>query len=122
MIPQNSGRLKPGNLNQQAIFESLDELKSGEAIQVLFYDWLYNKMNNSNETLEGGIMLLANPFQHSIFFKLQKKPGITPEIRQQFENALWAKVEDLLDPSVPFTQTEDRKKCEICDFRSICNR
>ena len=122
IIDYKTGNVKPGNLNQQEPFESLDELKSGEAIQVLFYDWLYNKMNNSDEALEGGIMLLANPSKHSIFFNLKKNTGITPEIRQQFENALWAKVEELLDPSVPFAQTEDRNKCEICDFRSICNR
>ncbi|MCF8332288.1 MAG: PD-(D/E)XK nuclease family protein [Bacteroidales bacterium] len=118
---------KTGNVNKSALtqskeFETMEELKSGEIIQVLFYDWIYSKMKKTDDHHEGGIVLLANPKAHSIFFKYKKDYGINSAIRSSFEKIMFMKIEELLDPEVPLKQTDDLEKCEHCDFNTICNR
>lgn len=122
IIDYKTGSISPGALSQKDDFTDLNELKSGEAVQVLFYDWVYSKMKTSDDNRQGGIMLLAKPKEHSIFFRFKNKNEITPELRNAFEAALMQKVDDLLNPELAFSQTEDAKKCEICDFKEICNR
>ncbi len=122
IIDYKTGNVNSNALHQKNEIEHIEDLKSGEAIQVLFYDWLYSKMKNTDEQREGGIMLLARPKDHSIFFKMNNNNGITQQVRQQFEEALTVEVNKLLDKNVPFIQTEETANCEYCDFRNICNR
>ena len=37
-----------------------------------------------------------------------------------FADALKNKIKEILDPSVPFRQTDDEKNCEWCDFKLLC--
>ncbi|MDD5345980.1 MAG: PD-(D/E)XK nuclease family protein, partial [Proteiniphilum sp.] len=43
---------------------------------------------------------------------------ILPEFRQHFD----ALLEEMFNPAVPFTQTENSRSCEWCAFRELCNR
>ncbi len=40
----------------------------------------------------------------------------------EFRARLQALLEEIFDPSVPFTQTKTEGKCAYCDFRSLCRR
>ena len=40
------------------------------------------------------------------------------EFRERLQNLL----QEIYNPEEPFTQTEDTKKCEFCDFRDLCKR
>lgn len=40
----------------------------------------------------------------------------------EFRERLQVLLEEIFDKNEPFTQTEERKKCSYCDFKSICNR
>ena len=44
----------------------------------------------------------------------------------QKENEFWtelhALLRELFNPQVPFTQTEQTKQCEYCDFKRLCKR
>lgn len=122
IMDYKTGNLTGSHLSQSNPFESLEELKNGEIIQVLFYDWLYKEVHKNDETRKGGIFLLGKPQANSIFFNHNKQAEITPEIRQQFEKVLTDKVKELLDPEMAFTQTEETDDCEYCDFVNVCNR
>lgn len=39
-----------------------------------------------------------------------------------FRNRLQTLLHDIFDPNVPFTQTEEKRECERCDFRNLCKR
>lgn len=41
---------------------------------------------------------------------------------QEFRERLYNLLREIFDPAVPFTQTEDDKKCTYCDFRGLCRR
>lgn len=40
----------------------------------------------------------------------------------EFRDRLQALLEEIFNENVPFTQTEDTKKCGYCDFKAICKR
>ena len=39
-----------------------------------------------------------------------------------FHERLLALLQEIYNPDAPFTQTDDFKKCEYCDYRSLCKR
>lgn len=39
-----------------------------------------------------------------------------------FRERLWALLREIYNPDEPFTQTDDKKKCEYCDYRCLCKR
>ena len=40
----------------------------------------------------------------------------------EFRYQLNALLQEIFNPAIPFTQTEDDKRCAYCDFRGICHR
>lgn len=122
VMDYKTGNLSDSALSQPQSIEQIEDLKTGEIVQVLFYDWVYSMMTGDQKEKQGGIFLLTKPLKHSIFFKYEKHTGITENIRKKFEEMLLKKLQELLDPATPFIQTEDKKRCENCDFKHICNR
>ncbi len=43
-------------------------------------------------------------------------------LEDEFRDRLQELLAEIFDPNEPFTQTEDLKKCEYCDFKSVCKR
>ena len=41
---------------------------------------------------------------------------------EEFEGYISHILSEMYDPETPFTQCEDIKQCEMCDFASICSR
>ena len=53
--------------------------------------------------------------------QLLDSEGVTDFILQS-ENYLKTIAEELLNPEIPFEQTDDLEICQYCDFRGICGR
>lgn len=43
-------------------------------------------------------------------------------LETEFREHLQRLLEEIFNPAEPFSQTEDRKKCEYCDFKAMCRR
>ena len=41
-----------------------------------------------------------------------------PEFKEKFDEV----VEEIFNPSVPFTQTQNNKNCQWCSFKDLCNK
>lgn len=44
------------------------------------------------------------------------------DFREEFESGLANLLAEIFDPSTPFSQTGDVKKCEYCAYKEICGR
>lgn len=53
---------------------------------------------------------------------LQQGRTISPDLMAAFESRLESLVQEIYNPSKPFTQTDDSKNCEYCPYNRICNR
>jgi ATP-dependent helicase/DNAse subunit B len=96
--------------------------------QLLLYVYIFNKQQQGDkpkehlkgkEILAGAYLLKKN--SKSITF-LNKGKAIEQDLMDQFEFHLNELLLKIMDPSLPFTQTEDYKKCSYCDFKNICSR
>ena len=70
-----------------------------------------------SKTIEFGLTQ-ASPKKGEAFVPFLEDEDFVANI----EAMLSAVITELFDPSVPFTQTEDDRKCGYCDFKLICGR
>lgn len=108
--------LKPGNLDVL-----ITETKYAKAFQVIFYKYLYLKSLNikDEDDIQTGIISIRNLTTGFLEFKLKEE---TENLLEEFEDLLQTLIDEIFDPEVDFTQTEDTDECKYCDFKNICNR
>ncbi|MCK5765293.1 MAG: PD-(D/E)XK nuclease family protein [Bacteroidales bacterium] len=41
---------------------------------------------------------------------------------EEFEDHLMGLLMEIVDPDIPFAQTEDESRCKYCNFKTICNK
>jgi len=44
------------------------------------------------------------------------------DFAEEFEQGLRELLEEIIDPLIPFDQTEDKKKCTFCAYKELCGR
>lgn len=105
-----------------------------KALQLLLYKYLYLRLNPSvkPDQVTGAIHGLK--YAHDIEYGLSKSKPRKEDSNADtsflddtsfiadMETMLGAVVDEMLDTNIPFTQAEDDKKCEYCDYRLICKR
>lgn len=96
--------------------------------QLLLYVYIFNKQQQgekpkehlkNKEILAGAYLLKKN--SKSITF-LNKGKAIDQDLMDEFEVHLLELLQKIMNPEIPFTQTDDYKKCGYCDFKNICSR
>lgn len=94
-----------------------------EALQTLYYTWLFHKSNPE----------LPIPEAHLLFSRQQESKDnskVTPqnidiiriETLQQFEADLFHQLNEMLSPGLLIDQTEIVQNCRYCPFKDICAR
>jgi ATP-dependent helicase/DNAse subunit B len=53
---------------------------------------------------------------------LRKGKTIDPQILVRFNKKLQELAEEIMNPQIPFNQTEDISKCRVCAYKAICRR
>jgi len=96
--------------------------------QLLLYVYIFTKQQKGEkrkehlvgkEILAGAYLLKKN--SKSITF-LNKGKAIDEDLLELFEEHLHQLIAKIMSPEIPFTQTDDFKKCKYCDFKNICSR
>jgi len=113
-------------------FDSIESLfvpgeKRNKAVfQILLYSLLY-KTNSSvvNQKIIPGLMNRKNLFDDQFNFGLMMEGQLLDDIMPllpEFEERLKTLLENIFDPTQPFTQTDNTKICKLCTYREICYR
>ncbi len=102
------------------------DYKAGAAFQVLLYSILL-KRNRNNVQVQPELyqILKMNSEEFTPHLTIGKEPVhyVTDQLESEFiENLSTIIFKPLFDRQQMFVQTEDSKKCENCDFNTICNR
>jgi ATP-dependent helicase/DNAse subunit B len=118
---------KTGNIERR--FKSISEIfsdKPNKTIhQALFYSMLYeHKFPDRNYAV--GIISTKDIYSDKATWKLQHAGSeidqMKPELVQEYQEVLSGVIEEILNPELPFRQTEDAKTCGMCEYNSICGR
>lgn len=123
ILDYKSGKVKDSDVE---IISGKDEVKDikEKALQLCIYKYLYAKNNPdiSIENIEPGIFGLLdvnNPyFPLSINSEKFTDENFIETCDKMFINLF----KEMLDPEIPFKQTEDEKNCKYCDYIDICKR
>ncbi len=123
VLDYKTGNVKDNELkfgDWQTPFVSASQSKS---FQLLVYAWLYRQDAQEECAIEPGIISLRKPGKSP--FHLEHPGGgkmIEEEEIADIERELKTLISTILNPSIPFHQTEDEENCTYCAFKKICNR
>ncbi len=105
--------------NSVEFFEKLiTNSKYKETFQILFYSYLFLE-ENPGAKVNPGLYLIRDSKR---FLQFVKDNSLDTEEIKKFEITLNLVLEELFNPEIEFTQTEDESRCVYCDFKSICYR
>ncbi len=119
IVDYKTGRVKTYNFNYNDPEETLHK-DNKEAFQTLFYGMLFLK-NNPGAKLRPSILPLREVTKG--YINVNEKDGLFGQKESQlFEDKLNTIIHAILDPEIPFSQTEDLMICKNCSYKNICMR
>jgi len=99
-----------------SVYFSDGKYKSG--FQTYYYAMLLKETKNT--PIKGAVYELKRLNKGKRYLRNQKP--IEPAIFDAYQLMLRQLIEEILDPEVPFNQTEELKKCTWCPYTTICQR
>ncbi len=123
VIDYKTGMVRPDELKLEEWQELTDDPGKSKALQLLIYAWLFARKESSDiGPVETGNITLRRISEYFIPVRLPGDAAFSGETALLVENILKELLEDIFDPGLPFTQTEEPEHCEYCPFRALCNR
>ncbi len=123
IIDYKTGKGETGFKKMSMLFDASKNNRPYQILQVLIYALFYLQ-ENPGTVISPALYYLRSvydSFDPVITYDLHPVNDLSlilPEFRQHFD----ALLEEMFNPAVPFTQTENSRSCEWCAFRELCNR
>ncbi|MGI9542285.1 MAG: PD-(D/E)XK nuclease family protein, partial [Cyclobacteriaceae bacterium] len=118
LVRNRSSQAKPWSLDDYMKQYFTDSrYKSG--FQSYFYAYLWHRAHKTDSILAGifGLKKSSEGVQW-----LQQGAEISEPVLSKFDTNLKELLTEIFDPKIPFSQTEDLKKCMYCPYKDICQR
>jgi len=122
LLDYKTGQVHPlglGSLDDLGLERAADRR---EAFQLFFYLYLLKESRSLLKPVRLGIYPFKKLYGELTFITVAKSDTITPDMVDRFREILEILFHQLFDPRVPFTQTQDEKRCLYCPFQVICQR
>ncbi len=122
IIDYKTGLVENRELKAESIAEVFSN-KKDKALQLLLYALLFDKeFGPLTKELSSGIISFRKLSEGFLPLAMSDSTVIDADQLASFQSSLEGSLAKLLDPSILFSQTEDTKVCERCEFRSVCSR
>lgn len=115
-----SGKVTSSDLKITDFDELFSNPDRSKAFQIIYYSWLYSLKTKVGH-IEPGIISIRNISNGFIPLQLIGFKGVS-ECYDDFHNGILKLVDEMFDDKIPLSQTTDLKRCEYCDYNSLCNR
>ena len=111
------------------LFDKNFKDRSKAVMQVFMYAWMYG-CQTGEESLRPSIYytrtLFFDTFDSGIYVRTGRgKKELVSDFsvyRNEFEYALKSCLQEIFDPSIPFTQTALENSCVYCQFKGLCGK
>ena len=121
IIDYKTGRVEQRELKLDSYDQIRDSNEFSKGFQLLFYTYLYQKQNPENQSsMLPGIISFRN--LGAGLLKANFEEAGDKDWPASFEHVLKEILQEIYDPAIPFTKTDEPKNCEYCLFKGICNR
>jgi CRISPR/Cas system-associated exonuclease Cas4 (RecB family) len=100
-----------------------DGKNSKEALQTLFYAWLYNR-NYPQHSIPETHLYFSSGIDAGKSTKVELKgyESISHELLHEFEIQLMEQIEEMVSTDLVIDQTEEIKNCQYCPYNTLCAR
>ncbi len=119
-----TGKLDFKNLDE--VFEHNKENRPKFVLQTFLYCLLYEDKMNVNNTTPGIFYIrdvFKDDFETTLNNKeLKEKVVDFGKYKNEFSTKLSECLEEIFDPAIPFSQTDNLKICQYCPYSGVCNR
>ncbi|MCM0041247.1 MAG: PD-(D/E)XK nuclease family protein [Algoriphagus sp.] len=109
-----------------SLFDREDKKRNKAALQTFLYAFFYKYQHPENQLpLKPGIINIKEIYSQDFnpYLQLDKSEvNDYREFAEEYEQRLRGLLEEIINPKVPFDQTEDKKKCEFCAYKELCGR
>jgi ATP-dependent helicase/nuclease subunit B len=123
IIDYKTGSVQAAELKLKSWDKLTGDPKMAKTFQLLVYAWLYFKNNlNTGHRIQTGNITMRKISEGFMKVRLPEEKEIDDESMKIFEAMLIDLLEKILDPGIPFVQTEDEDNCTYCPFTAICTR
>ncbi|OFX88824.1 MAG: hypothetical protein A2W99_04985 [Bacteroidetes bacterium GWF2_33_16] len=129
IIDYKSGADKLDFKNMDSLFSKDSKDQNSAVFQTFLYSKFFKENNSIDLPIVPGIYSVRKIFEQGFDYHIQTKEEKTKilitdyrRINTEFSDYLNQLVNELFDPSVNFTQTEDLKICSNCPYKQICSR
>ena len=123
IIDYKTGAGKTNFKDIPQLFDSSKDSRPNQILQVFVYGLFYLNQNPGVKLSPAVYYLrsIFNDFNPKII--MNKDPvndlnSCLPEFKEKFDEV----IEEIFNPSVPFTQTQNNKNCQWCSFKDLCNK
>ncbi len=110
------------------LFDPDKHSKVKAVFQTILYSIILSDINKGG-SYQPGIINVKDLFTNSYSINISKKPPRKPgvdvlleDVKEEFSEYLKSLLDDVFNPDIPFTQTNDLKKCGYCPYRGLCRR
>lgn len=123
IVDFKSGKAKNVVLKSDEISTITNDPNLRVQFQLLVYAWTYLRMNSDlKQSIQSGIFWLQKTNNGFDNLTIQGNSLLNESTLFSFETELKKLLENLLNPDIPFVQTDDVKHCEYCPYNQICKR
>ena len=126
VIDYKTGKVNYSFDSVEALFAPDGKKHNKEIFQILFYAYLIEEDKHfANSPIIPGIYGLRNIFKSDFdhFVRLKKDRILEfSALKDEFVQQLQGLMERIFNAEIPFTKTEDIKKCLYCPYKDICHR
>ncbi len=109
-----------------SLLDPNDAQRNKAVFQLFFYALLYQHKHRDDLPIEPGLFNIREMFQEGFTTQLSWKGGgqlnDMSTYLSDYRKQLIGLFEEVFDPTVAFTQTEDLKTCSYCPYKDICQR
>lgn len=130
IVDYKTGRPHEIFVGVEALFDPETEQRNDAVLQTLLYSFMVRHMQRTGQLPGDEVCpsLYYVRMMHSVDYapliNIKNGDSVTSygPHAELFEARLRELLAGLFDPTQPFTQCEDRKPCDYCDFAAICRR
>jgi ATP-dependent helicase/nuclease subunit B len=123
VIDYKTGRVKQDELNVNDPETIIRDPKMSKTFQLICYSWLLRQAPGMTGDIESGIFSMRNLGAGLLTVKPGKNSGLEKdELADHFDALLRDLLTEIMDATLPFSQTEDSDHCKYCPFRQLCHR
>ncbi len=120
IIDYKTGVVMPSDLKIKNTDDLFLDPKHSKAFQLIYYAWIYS-ISNTDKNIETGIISMRKISNGFIPLQLTEYDDLK-DYFDEFGESVYELIQDIGDTKKDFVQTTEKKRCEYCNFKTICNR